>query len=87
MNLNGEKAARIFFRIWPAYSNIGLKETGGVQNVEWSNIERPIFRNFKTTNIEIAKHELFDYFIYEFIFYYFFLNYSTLKVFDHFVKL
>ena len=41
---------------------------GGVQNLEWSNAERPIFRNFKITNIKIAKDELFNYFIYEFIF-------------------
>ena len=44
---------------------------GGIQNLEWSNVERPIFRNFKITNIKIEKDELFDYFIYEFIFYYF----------------
>ena len=43
---------------------------GGVQNLERSNVERPIFRNFKITNIEIAKDELFGYFIYEFIYYY-----------------
>ena len=46
--------------------------SGGVQNLEWSNVERPIFRNFKITNIKIAIDELFDYFIYEFIFYYYF---------------
>ena len=39
-----------------------------VQNLEGRNLERPIFRNFKITNIKIAKDELFDYFIYEFIF-------------------
>ena len=43
------------------------------QNLEWSNVERPIFRNFKITYIEIAKDELFDCFIYEFRF--FFFNY------------
>ena len=37
-----------------------------VQNLEWSNVERPIFRNLKITNIKIAKHELVDYFIYDF---------------------
>ena len=41
---------------------------GGVQNLEWSNVERPIFRNFKVTNIKIAKDELFNYFIYKFNF-------------------
>ena len=35
-------------------------------------IERPIFQNFKITNIQIAKDELFDHFIYEFIYYYYF---------------
>ena len=40
----------------------------GVQNLECSNVERPIFRNFKIANIKIAKDELFDHFIFEFIF-------------------
>ena len=47
---------------------------GGVKNLEWSNVERTIFRNFKITNIKIAKSELIDYFIYEFIVYYYFLK-------------
>ena len=47
---------------------------GGVQNLEWSNVERPIFQNLKITNIKIAKNELFDYFIYEFFFYYYFFK-------------
>ena len=41
---------------------------GGGQNLEWQNVERPIFRNFKITNIKITKDELFDSFIFEFIF-------------------
>ena len=45
-----------------------LKAKGGVQNLEWSNLELPIFRIFKITNIKIVKDELFNYFIYEFIF-------------------
>ena len=45
-----------------------MLERGGVQNLECSNVERPIFRNFKITNIKIAKDELFDSFIFEFIF-------------------
>ena len=36
---------------------------GGVQNLEWSNIEQPLFWNFKIINIKIAKDELVDYFI------------------------
>ena len=39
---------------------------GGVQNLEWSNVKRPIFRNFKITYIRIAKDKLVDYFISEF---------------------
>ena len=60
--------------------------SGGVQNLEWSNVERPIFRNFKITNIKITKDQLFDYFIYEF-FYFFFRFTWPLKVFDKFSKL
>ena len=48
------------------------KKISGVQNLEWSNVERLIFRNFEITNIKISNDELFDYFIYEIFFYYFF---------------
>ena len=41
---------------------------GRGQNLEWRNVKRPIFRNFKITNIKITKDELFDSFIVEFIF-------------------
>ena len=41
---------------------------GGGQNFEQRNVERPIFRNFQITNIKITKYELFDSFIFEFIF-------------------
>ena len=41
---------------------------GGGQNLERRNVERPIFRNFKITNIKITTDELFDSFIFEFIF-------------------
>ena len=30
--------------------------------MERSNIERPLFRKFKTSNIKITKVELFDFF-------------------------
>ena len=49
---------------------LALSVLGGVQNSQWSNVERPIFRNFKITNMKIAKDELFYYFIYKFTFYY-----------------
>ena len=41
---------------------------GGGQNLERRNVERPIFRNLKITNDKITKVELFDSFIFEFIF-------------------
>ena len=41
---------------------------GAGQNLERRNVERPIFRNFKITNIKITKDELFDISIFEFIF-------------------
>ena len=41
--------------------------SGGGHNLERRNVERPIFRNFKITNIKITKDELFDSFIFEFI--------------------
>ena len=44
----------------------------------------PEFQNYEC---KIAKDELFDYFICEFIFYYFFKITWTLKVFDNFSKL
>ena len=46
---------------------VSIVRSGGVQNLEWSNVERPIFRNFKITNIKTSKDKLIDYFIYEFI--------------------
>ena len=41
---------------------------GGGQNLERRNVERLIYRNFKITNIKITKDELFDSFIFDFIF-------------------
>ena len=49
-------------------------EMGGGQNSERRNVERPIFRNFKIKNDKITKDELFDSFIFKFIFS-FFMNY------------
>ena len=34
---------------------------GGSQNLERPNIERPVFRKFETSNIEITKVKLFDF--------------------------
>ena len=45
-------------------------KTGGGQNLEQLNVERPIFRKFETSNIEITKVDLFDFSISEFILYF-----------------
>ena len=52
------------------FKKLFLPELGVGQNLERRNVERPIFRNFKMTNIKITKDELSDYFIYEFFYYY-----------------
>ena len=31
------------------------------KHLEWPNVERPIFRNFETSNIKITKNELIDF--------------------------
>ena len=50
------------------------------QNLGRPNVERPIFRKFETSNIEITKVELFDFFIFKFISYiYVCLNCSNTK--------
>ena len=38
-----------------------MVQEGGSQNLERLNIERPVFRKFETSNIEITKVELFDF--------------------------
>ena len=38
--------------------------SGGGQNLGRPNVERPIFRKFETSNIEITKVELFDFSIF-----------------------
>ena len=56
----------------------GVTIAGGGQNLEQPNVERPIFRKFETSNIEITKVELYDFFIFEFILYFYdCLNYSN----------
>ena len=41
--------------------------SGGGHNLDRRNVEWPIFRNFKITNIKIKKDELFEGFILQFI--------------------
>ena len=49
--------------------------------MERRNVERPIFRNFKITNIKITKDELFDSFIFDF---FFFIICKLFAQFNHF---
>ena len=54
--------------------------TGGGQNLERRNVERPVFRNFEVANIEMKKDELFDNSIFE-LFFSFFRNFlNTLNI-------
>ena len=46
-------AWRVSFSLW-----------GGGQHFERRNVERPIFRNFKTVSIKVTKDELFDRFLF-----------------------
>ena len=48
-----------------------LNTKGGVQSLERQNVERPIFCNLKIANINGRIDELFDSFIFEFIFSFF----------------
>ena len=54
-----------------SYSTTSLNLTGGGQNLERRNVERPIFRDSKIANITITKEKLFDNFIFEFNFLFF----------------
>ena len=42
---------------------------GGSKHLERPNVELPIFRNFEISDMKITKDELFDFSIFEFIFY------------------
>ena len=57
---------------YPSQISILIKFWGKGQNLERRNSERPIFRNLKIENIKITKHELFQDFIFEFVFFHFF---------------
>ena len=48
-----------------------MNVSGGGQNLERRNVERPLFRNFEITNIKIKKDELFHNFIFELFFSFF----------------
>ena len=45
---------------------------GGGRNLERRNVERSTCQNFKNANIKMTKDELFDSFIVEFIFFFFY---------------
>ena len=55
----------LIFQIRNLWNFLNWTFLGGIRNIEWSNVERPGFRNLQITNIKITKDELF--FIYEFI--------------------
>ena len=59
---------------------------GGGQIFERRDVERLIFRNFKIMNIKITKDELYDSFIFEFIFS-LFINYLHNLIIFQMVKL
>ena len=60
--------------------------SGGGQNLERWNVERPITWNFKITNTKIRKDELLDSFIFELIFS-LFINYLHNLIIFQMVKL
>ena len=53
---------------------------GGDQNFEQLNVERPIFRTSKISNIKRMKDELFDYIIFDFLNFDNCLNYSKYMI-------
>ena len=64
--------------MWKTEEFRSIAYWGEGQNLEGPNVERPIFRKFETSNIEITKVELFDFSISEFILYFYnCLNYSN----------
>ena len=77
---NGQRI-EVFFSFVTWKKDIAM---GGVQNLELSNVERPIFRNFKITNIKIAKDELFSYFMYDFFVFFNYLNTQSIWFFPNY---
>ena len=73
-------------RVVPDSFGIYTMNSGGGQNLERQNVERPIFRNFKITNIKITKDDLLDSFIFEFIFS-LFINYLHNSIIFQIVKI
>ena len=61
----------------------GGQWAGGGQNLEWRNVEWPVFRNLKIVVIKIKKDELFDNFIFE-LFFHFLEIIWTPKIFKSF---
>ena len=58
----------LIFQIRNFWNFRNWKFLGETQNIKWSNVERPGFRNFIITNIKITIDELFHFFIFEFFF-------------------
>ena len=61
----------LIFKMRNFWNFLNWKFLGVIQYIEWSNVERPGFPNFKTTNIKITK---LTFFLYLRIFFFFFLN-------------
>ena len=69
--------------IWHFYGYFrGISGLG--QYLEWSNVERPIFRNFKMSNIKITKDELLDFKFSFFFICLFFKFFRTFQIYDNF---
>ena len=51
---------------------------GEGQHLEKPNVDQLIFQNFEISNIKRTKDELFDFFIFEFIFYF-----NVFELFEH----
>ena len=68
----------------PTYREFLIKwlQKGGGQNLERPNVEQPIFRKFETSNIEIIKVELFDFFQNLFLIFTSVFIVRTLKIYD-----
>ena len=60
------------------------EKQGGGQSLKKSNVKWPLFRISKTANIKIAKDELFNIFIFEFILLFFRNYFNTLNIWQFF---
>ena len=72
-NILPENSYRVF--------TIAMHISGEGQHLEQTNIERPILQNFQILNIKRTNDELFDFFIFKFIYHFYIcLNYSNTQI-------